>query len=49
MIDDVGDLFRKLKLLFLKIQVGGHADGDSETTTDAINKRNSFEVINLKK
>ena len=39
-IDDVGDLFRELKLRFLKIQVGGHVDGDSETTTDTIKKRN---------
>jgi hypothetical protein len=37
-IDDVGDLFRELKLRFLKIQVGVHVDGDSETTTDAIKK-----------
>jgi hypothetical protein len=42
MIDDVGNLFRKLKLPFLKIQVGGHADGDSETTTDAIEKKINF-------
>jgi|688.fasta_scaffold192456_2 hypothetical protein len=40
MIDDVGDLFRELKLRFLKIQVGGHVDGDSETTTNTIKKTN---------
>jgi hypothetical protein len=40
MMDDVGDLLLELKLRFLKIQVGGLVDGDSETTTDTIKKRN---------
>jgi hypothetical protein len=37
-IDDVGDLFHELMSGLLKIQVGVHVDGDSETTTDGIKK-----------
>jgi hypothetical protein len=38
LIDDVGDLFHELMSGLLTIQVGVRVDGDSETTTVAINK-----------
>jgi flagellar motor protein MotB len=34
MLDDVGELLDESKPRLLKIQVDGHVDGDSETTTE---------------
>ena len=34
MLDDVGELLDESKSRLLKIQVDGHVDGDSETTTE---------------
>ena len=53
MVDNVGDgrqcwRFRELMSRLLKIQIAGHVDGDSESTTDAIKRRNLCQVIVLK-
>ncbi len=48
MIDDVGDLFCELMSRLVMIQVDGHVDGDSETTTNVIKSRYEFQVISLK-
>jgi hypothetical protein len=46
MLDDVGELLDESGLV--KIQVDGHVDGDSETTTGTINNRNKFQVNKVK-
>ncbi len=48
MIDDVGGLFGELMSWLVMIQVDGHVDGDSETTTNVIKSRYEFQVISLK-
>ena len=48
MLDDVGDLLDESKPRLLKIQVDGHVDGDSETTTETIKNRNQFQAIKVK-
>ena len=46
MLDDVGELLDESKSRLLKIQVDGHVDGDSETTTGT--NRNKFQVNKVK-
>ena len=45
MLDDVGELFNESQSGLVKIQVDGHVDGDSETTTETLKNRNQFQVI----
>ena len=45
MLDDVGELFDEWMPRLVKIQVDGHVEGDSETTTGRIKNRNQFQVI----
>ena len=48
MLDDVGELLDESEQQLLKIQVDGHVDGDSETTTGTINNKNQFQVNKVK-
>ena len=48
MLDDVGELFDESMPRLVKIQVDGHVDGDSETTTGTIKNRNQFQVNKVK-
>jgi hypothetical protein len=48
MLDDVDELFDESKSRLVKIQVDGHVDGDSETTTGTINNKNQFQVNKVK-
>jgi hypothetical protein len=48
MPDDVGELFDESDQRLVKIQVDGHVDGDSETTTGTINNKNQFQVNKVK-
>jgi hypothetical protein len=45
MLDDVGELFDEWMPRLVKIQVDGHFEGDSKTTTGRIMNRNQFQVI----
>ncbi len=48
MLDDVGELFDESKPQLVKIQVDGHVDGDSETTTGILKNTNEFQVNKVK-
>ena len=48
MLDDIGELLDESEQRIVKIQVDGHVDGDSETTTGIIKNRNKFQVNKVK-
>ena len=47
MLDDVGELFDESEQWLLKIQVDGHVDGDSETTTETNQRKQKWVSGNL--
>ena len=48
MLDDIGELLDESEQRIVKIQVDGHVDGDSETTTGTIKNTNEFQVNKVK-
>ena len=48
MLDDVVELLDESEQRIVKIQVDGHVDGDSETTTGIIKNINKFQVNKVK-
>ena len=42
MLDDVGELLDESKSRLVKIQVDGHVDGDSETTTETNQRKQKW-------